>query len=90
MLRKPASILLQEARPSLWVGQRDEGSRQELVSGKEELESGRTFVVWILFFKRIILQPWPGTPKGCGFDFRSGHMPGLRVPSLVGVHVGGK
>lgn len=29
------------------------------------------------------------TPKGGGVDFRSGHIPQLRVQSLVGAHVGG-
>ena len=30
-----------------------------------------------------------GTPKGWGFDFRSGHIPRLQVPSLVGACVEG-
>ena len=28
------------------------------------------------------------TPKGCRFDFQSGHMPRLRVQALVGVRTG--
>lgn len=42
--------------------------------------------------KRSLPQPWPGgsvdwsvvlTPKGCGFDSPSGHLPRFQVPSLV-------
>ena len=29
------------------------------------------------------------TPKGCGFDPQSGHMPRLQVLSLVRAHIGG-
>ena len=29
------------------------------------------------------------TPKGCGFDFYSGHIPRLQVQSLVGACTGG-
>ena len=29
------------------------------------------------------------TPKGCGFNYRSGHIPRLQIRSLVGAHTGG-
>lgn len=31
-----------------------------------------------------LAEAWSHTPKGCGFNFQSGHLPGLRVPSSVG------
>ena len=36
-----------------------------------------------------LVEASSSAPKGCGFGFRSGHTPRLRVQSPVGMHTGG-
>ena len=47
----------------------------------------RALAWWLSWLKHCTI--YQKKKKGCGFDFWLGHIPRLRLQSLVGVHTGG-